>query len=98
MPNYEYCNKKGECFDRLFLSWRDAPKEIDGCVRQFPNPAVRFKGPFSGGTKLFSRPDDGRVIEDGTKDDNKRRQKEIADKRDQDRKDHIAKQLSEYDL
>jgi hypothetical protein len=98
MPLYSYCNEKGECYDEMFLSWRDAPKEIDGYVRQFPNPSVRFKGPFSGATKNIARPDDGSFYEKGTKDDQKRKKKYAEEKRDKARKDFLAEQVQTYDV
>jgi hypothetical protein len=98
MPVYEYCNSKGECFDRLFLSWRDAPKDIEGYTRQFPNPAVRFKGPFSGSTKNMLHPDDGSVVEAGTKEDTKRKKQYKKAQQEKARRDFLAKQVKEYDV
>ena len=102
MPNYAFCNERGECFDKLFLRWSDAPASIvRGTTiyeRQFPNPAVRFKGPFSGNTTQLLHTDDGSEYEPGVRDDQKQKKKDADDKREQDRTDFLAKQVSSYDL
>jgi len=103
MPAYEYCNTHGrECFDRLFLSWRDAPdafETTDGLfVKQFPSPAIRFKGPFSGATSNKYHLDDGSEYEPGVREDQSRKKQEKADEREQARKDFLADQVSTYDV
>jgi hypothetical protein len=102
MPAYEFCNFRGECFDEIYLSWKDAPKTIvkDTIIyhRQFPNPSVRFKGPFSGSTKNIVRPDDGSVVEAGTKEDTKKKQRYKKEKQDKARRDFLANEVQNYDV
>ena len=102
MPAYEFCDGEGLCFDRIYLSWKDAPRVVtyNGVKfhRQFPNPAIRFKGPFSGSTTMLVHPDDGSVMEPGVKNEQKQKVKDVANKRDQVRKDFLAEQVSTYDV
>jgi hypothetical protein len=102
MPAYEYCSDRGECFDRIFYHWSDAPETIveDSLIyrRQFPNPAVRFKGPFSGSTKNMLFPDDGSVYEAGTKKDQKNKKRYVEEEREKARTDFLRKQVQEYDV
>jgi hypothetical protein len=102
MPAYEFCNELGECFDELYLRHGDAPQTIfregRAYLRQFPNPAVRFRGAFSGNTTQIIHPDDGTVIEPGVKNEQKQKKIDADDRRDQDRRDFLAEQVSTYDL
>ena len=102
MPAYAYCAEDGDCFEEIFLSYKDAPKEYERngkhYVRQFPNPAVFFKGPFSGATKNILHKDDGRVYEKGTRNDQKNKKKYKEEERDKKRRDFLAKEVQNYDL
>jgi hypothetical protein len=107
MPLYEYCNFKGECFDEIYLSWKDAPQSIvrDTLIyrRQFPAPTVKFKGPFSGGTPrknilqgAYEKDSGQKVMEPGMDKDVKRYKKERKEKQDKERRKFIEKELANY--
>jgi hypothetical protein len=109
MPQYEYCNFKGECFDRIFYHWSDAPQTIveDSLIyrRQFPAPTVKFVGSFSGGTPQrhisqghVEKGSGQKVVEDGMDRDVKRKKQERVDKQDRERKEFVASQLETYDV